>query len=435
MSEFKIQDIESYEYRKRIAEMKFSIIGPVVAGTYTDRSINAYFQRVQNMEIELPDGTRKKYSWKTMKWWFYVYKAEGYDGLIPKGRLDAGKTRKLDDTQKQNIRELVREFPKITGVMVYEKMIEKGLLNQRDCSVDTIQRYIRKSGLRNSGNTTLTHERRAWEYAHACDGYEADTCHTFYITDENGEYRKTYLIAIIDNHTRMMVGAEFFFNDNSANFHKVWHDAVLRYGRSKVLILDNGSSFKNRNTNEIAGRLGTQIIYNPPYKPTSKAVIERFYRTMKDRFLHIRHSQDYSSLQELNEDLRSWINEYNRTRHSALKDDTHDHHTPLERYMYDMRDIEVSRLANKSPLEYKEWLDDIFLHETTRKVNGDSTVMVEGILFDVPSIYISTKVLIRYDPRTFEKIYLYDVAEKKKIDLRRTDKVENGKSRREEIIY
>ena len=51
---------------------------------------------------------------------------------------------------------------------------------------------------------------------------------------------------------------------------------VLRYGRSKVLILDNGSSFKNRNTNEIAGRLGTQIIYNPPYKPTSKAVIERF---------------------------------------------------------------------------------------------------------------------------------------------------------------
>ena len=51
-----------------------------------------------------------------------------------------------------------------------KKMIEKGLLNQRDCSVDTIQRYIRKSGLRNSGNTTLTHERRAWEYAHACDG-------------------------------------------------------------------------------------------------------------------------------------------------------------------------------------------------------------------------------------------------------------------------
>ena len=60
MSEFKIQDIESYEYRKRIAEMKFSIIGPVVAGTYTDRSINAYFQRVQNMEIELPDEHEKK---------------------------------------------------------------------------------------------------------------------------------------------------------------------------------------------------------------------------------------------------------------------------------------------------------------------------------------------------------------------------------------
>ena len=64
-------------------------------------------------------------------------------------------------------------------------------------------------------------------------------------------------------------------------------------GAARCSSLDNGSSFKNRNTNEIAGRLGTQIIYNPPYKPTSKAVIERFDRTMKDRFLHIRHSQDY----------------------------------------------------------------------------------------------------------------------------------------------
>ena len=128
-------------------------------------------------------------------------------------------------------------------------------------------------------------------------------------------------------------------------------------------------------------------------------------------------------------------NEYNRTIHSSLKDDENDNHTPLERYMYDMKDAEVSRLSNKSPIEYASWLDDVFLHETTRKVNGDSTVLIENQLFDVPSVYIGIRVIIRYNPRTFEGTYLYDVSQKKKVPLKRTDRVENGKTRREEIIY
>ena len=43
--------------------------------------------------------------------------------------------------------------------MIYEKMIEDGVLNPGDCSVDTIQRYIRNS-LRNGQGETLVKERR-----------------------------------------------------------------------------------------------------------------------------------------------------------------------------------------------------------------------------------------------------------------------------------
>lgn len=100
-----------------------------------------------------------------------------------------------------------------------------------------------------------------------------------------------------------------------------------------------------------------------------------------------------------------------------------------------MKDIEVSRLSNKSPVDYASWLDDVFLHETTRKVNGDSTVLVDNQLFDVPSVYIGMRVIIRYNPRTFEGTYLYDISQKKKVFLKRTDRIENGKTRREEIIY
>lgn len=428
------QDTDRYEYRKLVAQTKFSLIAPVISKTYPDESISAYFRRIAMLEINWPDGTKRKFSDQTLKWWTQLYKKYGIDGLTPKDRLDAGRVRKLNEIHKEYIKNLISEFPKITGVIIYEKMIEEGILNKGDASVDTIQRYIRDSGMRN-GTAAITKERRTWEYAHSCDGYEADTCHTFYIFDENGEYRKTYLIAIIDNHSRMIVGAEFFYNDNAVNFQKVWHDAVLRYGRSKVIILDNGSSYKNKSTKEIEAKLGTKIIYNPPYEPTGKAVIERFFHTIKMRWLDCDHGQNYHSLTELNTKLNSWINEYNRTMHSALDKDLNDNHTPLDRYMYDMKDIEVCRLSNKSSVEYIPWLEEVFLHETTRKVNGDSTVVVENISFDVPSQYIGLRVIIRYDPRKFENVYLYDISKKIKVPLKRTDKIENGLARRTEIIY
>lgn len=428
------QDINRYEYSKLVAQAKFSLIAPVISGTYADDTITAYFKRISELEVEWPDGTKRKFSSQTLKWWLHCYRKHGLDGITPKSRLDAGSIRKLNEQQKEYIHKLLTEFPKITGVMVYEKMIEEGMFNQSDISVDTVQRYIRNSGIRN-GTTTITKERRAWEYAHSCDGYEADTCHCFYIFDENGEYRKTYLIAIIDNHSRMIVGAEFFFNDNAVNFQKVWHSAVLRFGRSKVLILDNGSSYKNKPTSEIEAKLGTKLIYNPPYTPEGKAVVERFFKTMKMRFLNCRHGSDYHSLDELNIDLNSWVNEYNRTPHSALDNDVNDNHTPLERYMYDMKDIETCRLSNKSPVEYESWLDEVFMHEKTCKVNGDSTVVIQNILFDVPSQYIGLRVLVRYEPRKYDPVYLYDVALKKKVPLKRTDKVENSRTRRTEIIY
>ena len=65
----------------------------------------------------------------------------------------------------------------------------------------------------------------------------------------------------------------------------------------------------------------------------------------------------------------------------------------------------------------------------------ERSMVIENQLFDVPSVYIGIRVIIRYNPRTFEETYLYDVSQKKKVPLKRTDRIENGKTRREEIIY
>ena len=94
-----------------------------------------------------------------MKWWFYVYKAEGYDGLIPKGRLDAGKTRKLDDTQKQYIRCLLYTSPKQKKKMPhFESWIAK----------DGTEIWIGKNNLQNDF-LTFKHARKQYYWFHVKD--------------------------------------------------------------------------------------------------------------------------------------------------------------------------------------------------------------------------------------------------------------------------
>ena len=67
-----IQRTDSYEYRKLVAQTKFSMIAPVISHTFTDNSINAYFHRVADRDIDWPDGTKRHFSGETMKCWLHI---------------------------------------------------------------------------------------------------------------------------------------------------------------------------------------------------------------------------------------------------------------------------------------------------------------------------------------------------------------------------
>ena len=66
----------------------------------------------------------------------------------------------------------------------------------------------------------------------------ADTCHLSYIPDGSGKRQRTYLIAIVDDYARMIVGARLFFEDTAYNFQKVLKGAVSTYGIPNKLYVD-----------------------------------------------------------------------------------------------------------------------------------------------------------------------------------------------------
>jgi len=68
------------------------------------------------------------------------------------------------------------------------------------------------------------------------------------------------------------------------------------------------------------------------------------------------------------------------------------------------------------------------MNRITRKVNNDATVSIDRTYFDVPLQFIKQKVEIRYLPDNMDEAYIF--YENEKYPIKKTNKVENGKSKR-----
>lgn len=72
------------------------------------------------------------------------------------------------------------------------------------------------------------------------------------------------------------------------------------------------------------------------------------------------------------------------------------------------------------------------MNRVTRRVNNDATIKIDKVHYDVPMQFIKQRVEIRYLPDEMENAYIY--YEKVKYSIRKTNKVENGKTKRKNLL-
>ncbi len=157
-------------------------------------------------------------------------------GKIIKKHNDIGNTRKLNDVAIEQIHNLKNTFHRINATFIHYKLIEDGYINEKNISISTVQRFIRNNDLKSARNINIK-DRKAFEEEFSTEMYQGDTCYGSYIT-ENGKCRRTYLIMLIDDKSRLIVGSRFFYNDNAYNFQKVLKEAVARYRIPNKLYID-----------------------------------------------------------------------------------------------------------------------------------------------------------------------------------------------------
>ena len=325
-------------------------------------------------------GTRRYFAVPTITRWYRIYQKLGLDGLKPQRRSDCKSFRKIDDEIYNQIMEIKKQYPRISATAIRKRLINKGFINQEQISLSTINRCVNTIKDKLDVPTEIQ-EMKRYEMEHINEVWCGDSSVGPYITID-GVKRKIWIQALIDDASRYIVGINAFLNDNYENFLGVVKSAVAKHGVPRVFNFDNGSTYKNRQVELLAARIGSRINWNKPYTPTSKGKIERFFKTMKIQWLAEFNPSNFHSLEDVRNDLFKYVNKYNNTPHSSLE-----YRTPQDRFFKESSLIR--KLSDDS-------ISRNFLMEIERRVTRDGLVSISNRMFEVDNQYCRKKVTLRY---------------------------------------
>ena len=259
-----------------LAYFKFALIAPVIQGTFPDTSAAAYYRRVAGTPVARPDGVMFPYKPATLERWASLYKAGGMAALMPGERSDKGSAKALSDECILEIHKIKEKFPKLDAVQIHIRLVQEGLL-PATVSARTVQRYIKSNGLKTPAASGQLKDRKAFEEPYFGAMFQADTCYFPHIPDSVGKRKRTYLILIVDDHSRMIVGAQIFFEDSAYNFQRVLKESVSTYGIPNKLYCDHGAAYENSQIKLICGSIGTVLLHAPVRDGAAKGKCERTF--------------------------------------------------------------------------------------------------------------------------------------------------------------
>ena len=405
--------------RNDIALFRYGILAPLITGTWDGESSNSgFFRHASTKTYITPDGIETTVAHGTMERWFYDYKRLGFDGLLPKSRSDMGKSRKLDEDIKEQIRYLKEEYRRIPSTLIHQKLIENGTIKPKEVSLSTITRYVNQLMLEKkyTNNTDM----RRYEREHINEVWCGDSTVLAPRLIVDGKKHKTYIIALLDDASRYIVGIDVFLNDNFINLMSVMKSAVTRYGKPQKFNFDNGKPYKNKQMDLLSARIGSSIYYNTPYTPTGKAKLERWFRTMKDQWMSQIVVKDFHSIHDIRTSLMYFVDQYNKNPHSSL-----DGCSPEERFFKESHMIK--RLS-------QEQIQHSFLLECDRRVSADSVIIIDEVHYEVDYRYAKQKITIRHSP-DLKEVFVVDSATGALEPIKLLNKNANAHIKREKVRY
>ena len=342
-------------------------------------------------------GRCYQFTWRTISTWFYRYKANGVATLEKQDRTDKGKPRKVSVAQlAEAIHEVLPSLSRnksgvIPKSVLYRQLLHRGLFSRSQLSPTSFYRLVNTHDLLKD-EEKASKLRLSFAMQFANELWQADTLYGPSIKQSDGRWRKTFLIAFLDDASRVVCHAEFFYRDNTENMVTAFRHALYKRGKPQRLYFDNGSNYKSKEILQACIRLNIQLSHAPIRDGSAKGKIERFFRGFRDRFLTL-HTQ-FESLEQLNQLTHQWIeDDYNAKHHSGIQ------MIPIERFNLDRSQVVY--------LTDDQFTAEVFFVEEDRKVSKTNVFSMFSQKFECPVDLRGKTIQVRYDRMRKDQLIVY----------------------------
>ncbi len=368
--------------KQEIATFRFVVIGDMVASNLNHGEQEMLIRQKALRKWQIPFSVRTHIGRSTILRWIKLYKNSGnkIESLFPDERNDRGKTRAIDDETAQNLIQLRKDKPKSPVHELIETLRQRNLITPgTHLSPTTVYRFLHQRQLMH-GVCSAPTDRRKFEADLPNDLWQSDVMHGPQVQHED-KLRKTYLIAFIDDHSRLIPHAAFFFSEGVQSYLSALEHALITRGLPRKLYVDNGSAFRSHHLELVTSSIGIALIHATPYMPQGKGKIERFFRTVRSGFLL---DAPKTNIDAINAAFATWLQQnYHQRKHSATGQ------TPFDRFTAHLHCLKMA--PNN--------LKDYFRARARRRVAKDRTVTLDGRLYEAPVSLIGQQVELFFHPQ------------------------------------
>lgn len=376
------------QYAQALALFRYGLIAEFIQLPAGSRGLYARLRDKARSDYTIPGSTRTRVAPETLRHWLKDYRRGGFDALLPKGRADRGRSRALPQALADALLSLKDEQPGLSIPQLIRAVQQSGAAPASAAlPPSTVHRLLSRAGLMHKASAEMSNQdRRRFAFAHAGQLWMSDVMHGPSVAIPGRGRRKSYLIAFIDDATRVIPYCAFALSENTQAFLPIFKQALLRRGIPQRLYVDNGANYRSQHLALVCAKLGVALIHARPYQPQGKGKMERWFRTARAQLVSRLTVTDTDSLEMLNRRLWAWVEgEYHQSPHRGIEDQT-----PLDRWAMSAAHVRLPGPGFD--------LDALFLFEVKRRVQRDRTVSLNGTLFEADAALIGHTVTLRFDP-------------------------------------
>jgi putative transposase len=396
MTRKRSQTQDEHEQDTEIALFRYGLIAQLIHDPSSAGEEENLLREIAAKTYTIPHSTRTRVGVSTLRRYLKLYRKSGFEALRPQERKDARQPRAIPEEVLKKAIALREEQPnRTTRTIVDILQRDPSLRGKQLPNVHTLTTHLRQMG---KSRYLLAHTGRAYkrfEREHVNSLWQGDSMVGPWFPDPSvpGKKRRAYLFCFLDDHSRLVPYAEFFWDEALPRMERVLKVGILRRGLPQAVYVDNGKVYSSGQFDAACASLGIRRIQTAPYSPQAKGKQERFFATLRAQFMPEVEASNLTTLEELNESLWAWLEcVYHTHVHSETEQ------TPLARYQAGLENVHSSD---------PELLRKAFLWREKRKVRQDATFSLQGNSYQVEAHLCGRTLELLFDPFDLSRIELF----------------------------